>query len=86
MPLANESSSAHPTVTSPGRAWTWMVVAILAILAVLIYHPVRTFEFLNFDDDLYVETNPWLKKGFTAALQTRMSIRPQCLIVASTSA
>jgi tetratricopeptide (TPR) repeat protein len=43
----------------------WVVAGLLIVLAAVIFHPVRNFEFLNFDDDLYLLTNPWLKQGFT---------------------
>jgi hypothetical protein len=36
------------------------------LVAAAIFHPIRKFDFVNFDDDLYVYTNPWLKQGFTA--------------------
>jgi Tfp pilus assembly protein PilF len=50
----------------PRRLSGWIVVVLLIVLAGVVFHPVRNFEFLNFDDDLYLLTNPWLKQGFTA--------------------
>lgn len=46
-----------------GRArWFWLAVAIV-ILGAVIYHPVRRFEFLNLDDNKFIENNPWLEMG-----------------------
>ena len=36
------------------------------LLGVAIYHPVRHFEFLNFDDNRFISENPWLKRGLGA--------------------
>jgi tetratricopeptide (TPR) repeat protein len=52
-----------------GRNWFgWPVFLLLAIaLGLAIYAPVRHFEFLNYDDDLFVSGNPWLRGGLTWA-------------------
>jgi len=50
---------------------TWRRVGMLpflllaVILGVLVYAPVRHFEFLNLDDNLFVSNNPWLRHGLT---------------------
>jgi tetratricopeptide (TPR) repeat protein len=44
----------------------WLVVALLVVMAAAIFHPIRKFDFVNFDDDLYLYTNPWLRQGITA--------------------
>ncbi len=49
---------------SGSRRW-WLFLLVAAALALAIYGPVRAFEFINFDDDAYLENNPWLKRGFT---------------------
>ena len=43
----------------------WIFLGLIVVLGWFIYHPVRNFEFLNFDDDNYLSENPWLKKGLT---------------------
>ena len=48
------------------RTQGWLIIALILGLAAALFHPVRSFEFLNFDDELYVGTNPWLRQGFTA--------------------
>jgi hypothetical protein len=45
------------------RGWWFAFVAVAAILAWFIYHPVSRFDFLNFDDPTYLRDNPWLKRG-----------------------
>jgi tetratricopeptide (TPR) repeat protein len=48
------------------QAWLWLALVLIAALAFAIFRPVGGFAFLNFDDDLYLENNPWLRKGITA--------------------
>jgi tetratricopeptide (TPR) repeat protein len=48
------------------RLKAWLVAALLIVMGAAIFHPIRKFDFLNFDDDLYLYTNPWLRQGFTA--------------------
>ncbi len=54
------------TIAASLRRWrTPFFAVLLAALGALIFHPVRHFEFLNFDDDLFLVNNPWLKRGIT---------------------
>jgi hypothetical protein len=39
--------------------------ALLAILTFAVYRQVRGFDFINFDDDLYVTNNVVVQKGIT---------------------
>jgi Tfp pilus assembly protein PilF len=43
----------------------WLFLGLTVLLGWLIYHPVGHFEFLNFDDDIYLSNNPWMKRGLT---------------------
>jgi hypothetical protein len=55
--------------TQPRRAvrLRWLLFALFtAALGVLLFHPARSFGFLNWDDDLYLENNPWLREGLSA--------------------
>src|SRR3954464_7420148 len=44
----------------------WQVVAICAalfVLTVILYSPVRYFEFINYDDGDYITKNPHVRSG-----------------------
>ncbi len=46
--------------------FAWLVVIVAALAAwLLIYGPVRDFDFLNFDDDMFLSNNPLLKQGLS---------------------
>jgi tetratricopeptide (TPR) repeat protein len=50
-----------------GRRWqTPGICLALALLIAAIYAPVRHFEFLNYDDDVYVTVNPTVQAGLTS--------------------
>jgi tetratricopeptide (TPR) repeat protein len=74
MPIASvepalDSATIVPEQIARGRnRGLWMVAAcaLIAALTLTIFHPVGGFAFLNFDDDLYLENNPWLRKGITS--------------------
>jgi len=40
-----------------------LVVAALFLGTLLIYWPVRHYEFINYDDTLYVSANPHVQAG-----------------------
>lgn len=48
------------------RREVWFVL-LLATLTVSVFRPVVDFDFLNFDDDLYVTQNPAVRAGLTPA-------------------
>jgi Tfp pilus assembly protein PilF len=50
---------------SPGRRW--LLIVLLCAVTVVIYAPVRQFEFLNYDDYAYVVENPHVASGLSAA-------------------
>ena len=57
------------SLTQPanGARVRWLLLALLiAASGAAIYHSVGGFGFLNWDDDVYLETNPWLREGLTA--------------------
>ena len=45
------------------------LVAVAALLLIastlLVYAPVKDYQFINYDDNLYVTSNPWVKWGLT---------------------
>lgn len=43
------------------------IVAVLAFGTLLLFAPVRNFEFVNFDDDVFVHDNQHVRQGFTWA-------------------
>ena len=43
------------------------VVAVLALGTLLLFAPVRNFELVNFDDDVFVHDNQHVRQGFTWA-------------------
>ena len=54
------------TRTAAAARTRWFLLALLIVaLGTAIYHPVRGFAFLNWDDDIYLEKNPWLRDGLT---------------------
>jgi len=58
-----------PDPRIPAKATpTWRAavgLGLLLVLTALVYEPVRTHEFINFDDGLYVQANPRVQGGFT---------------------
>ena len=40
-----------------------LVCVSLVVILALLYGQVRNFDFVNFDDDLYVTANPVVQKG-----------------------
>ncbi|MHC4719448.1 MAG: tetratricopeptide repeat protein [Planctomycetota bacterium] len=43
-----------------------LICAVLVLAVFTAYEPVRRNEFVNYDDDVYVTGNPWVKSGLTA--------------------
>ncbi len=42
------------------------VAALLLIAStLLVYAPVKDYPFINYDDNVYVTSNPWVKQGLT---------------------
>ena len=58
--------NASPQAAKPARVRWFLLSLLFAALGFAIYHPVHAFTFLNWDDDLYLERNPWLREGLTA--------------------
>lgn len=46
--------------------YPWSVVLILALLIIAAYWPVRSFDFIDFDDKLYVTDNTRVQAGLSA--------------------
>jgi protein O-mannosyl-transferase len=66
---AGATPTPTPLVGSPLRprlATAWLVVS-LVLLAVVVFAPVRQFDFVQIDDPLYVSENPHIAGGFTMA-------------------
>ena len=43
-----------------------LLILLVAVLGLVIFHPVGGYAFLNWDDDIYLQTNPHLRHGITA--------------------
>ncbi|MBI5802143.1 MAG: tetratricopeptide repeat protein [Verrucomicrobia bacterium] len=52
-----------PAVSAHSRPHLWAVA--LALVTLALFAPVRNFEFVNFDDNVFVFTNDFVKQGFT---------------------
>jgi len=63
-----EKDDSKTSAISPGRKQlcSWIATICGAVLVwAAIYAPVRHFDFLNFDDDMFLSDNPWLTRGLT---------------------
>jgi tetratricopeptide (TPR) repeat protein len=63
----NEAAPATPAVHAAWTSPRFLVGSFLVLSVVALYWPVRTFEFVDLDDDVYVTANPHVKAGLTAA-------------------
>lgn len=45
----------------------FLLAAVLAVVVVVVFSPVRDFEFINFDDNVCVTDNVWVQQGLTAS-------------------
>lgn len=61
----DEKSRTSKAVFRPEIAWRIAGVLILVSLIVAAYHAVSGFEFLQFDDDIYVTGNFWVQRGLS---------------------
>lgn len=67
-PQDRSSSGARPRAAGgAGLAPAWWIVPALVLLTVGAYASVRHFDFVNFDDQLYVTDNPHVRAGFSWA-------------------
>src|SRR5579863_1669839 len=66
-PHPPDNRSPEPAVAIPnlaaGRAAVWVVLALIAI-NLIIYAPVRHFEFVSWDDPQYITDNPHISAEF----------------------
>jgi len=44
----------------------WLIIAALAIVTIIVYCHLFTNDFTNFDDDMYITHNFWVKQGLSA--------------------
>ena len=56
--------SVHHKVFSRVR-WDYWVCLLLVVATLSVYWPVKDFEFVNYDDPLYVAENRYVQKGLT---------------------
>jgi hypothetical protein len=54
-----------PSSTLHRKVGTAPVVLLLLAAILIVYFPVRTYEFINFDDDIYVTGNAMLRGGLS---------------------
>ncbi len=50
---------------TPKSAWAVIITIVLMLVTVMIYWPVRSFEFVTLDDVEYVTQKPWVQTGLT---------------------
>ena len=62
-----QSASASPAPAQRDRGWTvdWIIAAGLVLLVAVAYVQVLRFEFVNYDDTVYVPDNPHVRDGFS---------------------
>ncbi len=60
-------TSHTPSASSSRQLWRWKIsiCLMLALVTAAVYLPVRHYEFINYDDDVYVTLNPHLRDGLT---------------------
>lgn len=59
----------EPAIPAAARRGAWLTAALaaaLVVITVLVYAPVRHFDFVEVDDPLYVSENPHVAGGLTA--------------------
>ena len=58
-------TSNTPSVAPSRQFWRWKIsiCLILAMVTTAVYFPLRHYEFVNYDDDVYVTLNPHLRNG-----------------------
>jgi protein O-mannosyl-transferase len=57
--------SLTPNLDASNRAWVPRICFLLALITLLLYWPVRSYEFNNFDDAQYITKNPKVQNGLT---------------------
>ncbi len=70
--LENRKRAAQPTAPSASgliesRKQTFIACLVLAVLTLILYWPVREFEFINYDDDVFVYRNGHVVQGLTTS-------------------
>lgn len=55
----------HREDNATNSAWATGITFALIFVTIVIYWPVRTFEFVTLDDVEYVTQKPWVQTGFT---------------------
>src|SRR6185369_16929454 len=56
-----------PIPASHGRRNVFFLAALLGALAVALFSPAIGYDFVNFDDDLYVYANPAVTHGLSGS-------------------
>src|SRR5260370_19161417 len=59
-----DQMKSNPQSPSPARLIA--IASVLLALTLLVYLPVRSFDFVNYDDPDYVTDNPHVRSGLTA--------------------
>ena len=55
---------------SRSRLWLAVLLLALTVLTILVFAPVRHFDFVSIDDHVYVQDNPFVRSGVTWARVT----------------
>jgi len=58
-------TSNTPSAMASRQLWRWkiLICLMLAMVTTAVYLPVRHYEFINYDDDIFVTMNPHIRNG-----------------------
>jgi hypothetical protein len=51
---------------NPDKNWSFLICLTLTLVTLAVYFQVHSFNFVNYDDDIYVYKNPHVLNGLTA--------------------
>ena len=69
--LEKKSNAGSTGAFTPGMARfqvpVWLIVTVLVLVTIALFWPATRFDFVNFDDDIYVTENPHVQSGLSWA-------------------